>query len=74
MTTVEALEAEARQLAPTDLSRLLERLVASLDADPAVEAEGEALAAARQAELDSRTVQSVGFEEAVARLETRFPG
>ena len=40
MTTVEALEAEARQLAPTDLSRLLERLVASLDADPAVEAEG----------------------------------
>jgi len=35
--TVEALEAEALRLAPGDRARLVERLIASLEADPEVE-------------------------------------
>ena len=40
-TSLEALEAEALKLSPAERSHLLERLVASLDADPEVEAAWE---------------------------------
>ena len=36
-STLEALQAEALQLSETDRARLIDRLIASLDADPAVE-------------------------------------
>jgi putative addiction module component (TIGR02574 family) len=72
--SLEALEAEVLRLSPADRSRLLERLIASLDADVEVEAEWDAIADEREAELDSGRVQPVPFEEAIARLEARFPG
>ena len=37
-TNLEILEAEVMQLAPVERSRLLERLIVSLDSDPEVEA------------------------------------
>lgn len=73
MNTVESLEAEAAKLSRADRSRLLEHLVASLDADPDVETEWEAVAEQRQSELESGSVQPLPYEEVVARLEARFP-
>jgi hypothetical protein len=72
--SIEALEAEVLRLSQADRSRLLERLIASLDADAEVEAQWDAIANDREAELESGLVQSVPFEEAIARLEARFPG
>jgi putative addiction module component (TIGR02574 family) len=54
--TVETLEAAALQLTPADRARLVERLIAILDADPEV---GEAWAAEverRQTEIGNGTV------------------
>lgn len=74
MNTVEALEAQAEKLSPADRSRLMEHLVALLDADAEVEAEWQAVADARQGELDAGKVQPVAYEDAIARLDARFPG
>jgi hypothetical protein len=49
-------------------------LISSLDSDAEIDAAWDAIADAREAELDSGNVESVPFEEAVARLEARFPG
>lgn len=73
-TTLEVLEAEALKLPPADRSRLLERLVASLDEDHELEAAWDAVADAREAEIDSGAVVPVPLDEAIARLEARFPG
>ena len=73
-TTVEMLETEALKLAPADRSRLLERLLASLDADEELESAWDAVADAREAEIEAGTVKPVSLDEAIARLETRFPG
>ena len=73
-TTVEMLETEALKLAPADRSRLLERLLASLDADEELESAWDAVADAREAEIEAGTVKPVPLDEAIARLETRFPG
>ena len=73
-TSVEALEAEVLRLSPADRARLLTRLISSLDTDAEIEAAWDAIADAREGELDSGKVESVPFEEAVARLEARFPG
>jgi putative addiction module component (TIGR02574 family) len=73
-TSVEALEAEVLRLSPADRARLLARLIASLDADAEIEAAWDAIADAREADLDSGKVECVPLEEAVARLEARFPG
>jgi len=62
------------QLSPKDRSRLLERLIASLDADAEVEQAWDTVAVERDAQLDSGVVEPVPFEEAIARLEARFPG
>lgn len=71
--SVEALEAEALRLSPADRARLLTRLIASLDTDAEIDAAWDAIAEAREAELDSGKVQSMPFEETLARLEARFP-
>ncbi len=73
-TTLEMLEAQALKLSRADRSLLLERLMASLDADDDLEAAWDAVAETRESELDADRVQGVPFEEAVARLESRFPG
>jgi putative addiction module component (TIGR02574 family) len=71
-TSLEAIQAEVLRLSPSDRSRLLERLIVSLDADAEVEAEWEAFADAREAEITSGVATAVPLEEAVARLEARF--
>ena len=73
-TSLEALQAEASRLSPSDRSRLLEHLIASLEVDDEVEAAWEAVADEREADLESGKVRPVAFEDAIARLEARFPG
>jgi len=71
-TSLEALEAQALKLAPADRSRLLERLVASLDPDPEVEKAWEREADRREAELESGSVAAVPGHEAMARLRSKL--
>ena len=73
-TSLEALQAEVLRLSPSDRSRLLERLIVSLDADAEVEAEWDAVADARENEVISGAATAVSFKEAIARLEARFKG
>ena len=73
-TTLEALQAEVLSLSPKDKARLLDRLIASLDADTEVEAAWDALAAAREMEMNAGTVHPVPLAAALTRLEARFPG
>ncbi|MEJ8849774.1 hypothetical protein [Variovorax rhizosphaerae] len=63
---LEALEAAALKLAPADRSHLLERLIASLDADPEVEADR------REASLASGAASEVAADEAMTRLRARL--
>lgn len=71
-TQLEVLEAQALQLAPADRSHLLERLIASLDADPAVEAAWELEADRREATLQSSAVADVSAQDAIHRLRARL--
>jgi hypothetical protein len=71
-TALEALEAEVLKLSAADRSHLLERLIASLDADPDIEAAWEREADRREAELESGAVAEVPGPEAVARLRARL--
>jgi hypothetical protein len=71
-TSLEAIQAEVLRLSPSDRSRLLERLIVSLDTDAAVEAEWDLVADGREADVTSGSVNAVHLEEAMARLEARF--
>jgi putative addiction module component (TIGR02574 family) len=71
-TTLEALEAEALKLPPSDRSHLVERLLVSLDADAELEEEWAREADRRVAELDSGAVEAVPGEQAMARLRARL--
>jgi putative addiction module component (TIGR02574 family) len=70
--TVEALEAEALHLPPGERARLIERLIASLDADPEVEEAWAAEVERRQAEIDSRAVSLLPGPETLAKLKAEF--
>jgi putative addiction module component (TIGR02574 family) len=72
--TFEALQAEVLQLPADQRARLLERLMASLEQDSEAESAWDAEAARRNAELDGGRVKPVAFEDAMTRLEARFPG
>ena len=69
---LEVLEAEVLQLAPSDRSHLLERLIASLDSDPAVEEAWEREADRKEAQLKSGSVTEVSGPEAMSRLRSRL--
>jgi len=69
---LEVLEAEVLQLASVERSHLLERLIASLDLDPEVEAAWELVADKREADLASGLAQSTSGTEAIARLRARL--
>ena len=73
-TSLEAIQAEVLRLSPSDRSRLLERLIVSLDADAEVETEWDAIADARENEVTSGAATAVPLDEAMARLEARFKG
>ena len=70
--TVEALEAEVLKLAPSERSRLLERLIISLDADAEVEEAWAREADRREAELDSGAVAAIPGDQVMERLRARL--
>jgi Putative addiction module component len=72
--TLETLQAEVLRLSPKDRARLLDRLIASLDVDTEAEAAWDAVADARESQVEAGAVQPVALDAAIARLETRFPG
>ena len=70
--TVETIEAEALRLPPAERARLVERLIASLDADPEIEEAWAAEVERRQAEIDSGSVSLLPGPETLARLKSDF--
>ena len=72
--TLESLQAQVLGLSKADRSRLLERLIASLEVDVEAEAEWEQLAEARDAEVESGAVAPVALEDAMVRLRAKLPG
>jgi Putative addiction module component len=73
-TTLETLQAEVLRLPTKDRARLLDRLIASLDADVEAEATWDALADQRDSEMSTGAVHAVPLDVAIARLQARFPG
>ena len=71
-TSLEALESEVLRLPTVDRTRLLDRVVASLDADAARNAAWDALAARRDAEIEQGTVEAVPLDEVLARLRAEL--
>lgn len=65
---VEALEAALLQLPTVERARLLDRVVASLDADAARDRAWDEVAARRDAEIENGSAAEVPGPEAVARL------
>jgi len=72
METVETLEAAALHLPPGERARLVERLIATLDADPEVEEAWAAEVERRQAEIDSGAASLLPGPESVAKLKAEF--
>jgi putative addiction module component (TIGR02574 family) len=66
--TIESVEAEALQLPATDRARLVERLIASLDADPEVEEAWAAEVERRHAEMENNVVTLLPGAAALAKL------
>lgn len=73
-TSLEALEAEALKLSPEEREHLLERLVISLAADPAVEKAWEEEIERREADLDSGFAQVLPADVVIARLRAKHLG
>ena len=71
-TRLDVLEAEALKLTAADRSYLLERLIASLGADPEVERAWTEEADRREAELASGAAFEVSGAKAITRLRARL--
>ncbi len=72
METVETLEAAALHLSPSERARLVERLIATLDADPEVEEAWAAEVERRHAEIESGAVSLLPGPETLAKLKAEF--
>ncbi|MEK6282757.1 MAG: addiction module protein [Acidobacteriota bacterium] len=72
METVETLEAAALHLSPGERARLVERLIATLDADPEIEEAWAAEVERRQAEIESGAVSLLPGPETLAKLKAEF--
>jgi putative addiction module component (TIGR02574 family) len=70
--TVETVEAEALQLTPAERALLVERLIATLDADPEIEAAWAAEVERRHAEIESGAVSLLPGPETLAQLKSEF--
>lgn len=70
--TVEVLEAEALNLSVAERSRLVEKLIVSLDTEPDVESAWATEVARRHAEIESGAVSLLPGAEALARLKAEF--
>ncbi len=69
---VEIVEAEVLQLPPADRAHLVERLIASLDADPAVEEAWAVEVERRLIEIESGKISLVSGSEALTKLKAEF--
>ena len=72
LTTIEALEAEVLNLPSTDRSRLLDKLIASLDSDRAVEEAWMQEAKRRDDEIDSGAVEAVPIDVVLVKLRAEL--
>lgn len=70
--TLEALESEVLRLSTADRARLLDRVVASLDADADCEAAWDAVAARRDAEIEKGLSTVVPVEDVLAQLRAEL--
>ncbi len=70
--TVEALEAEVMSLPLTERARLVNKLIASLDAEPDVEAAWAEEIERRHAEIESGAVELFSGTEVLTRLKAEF--
>lgn len=68
----EVLEAQVLKLSPEDRGRLLDRLIVSLDQDKERDQAWDALAAQRDAEIESGKVAEIDGPEALARLRAKY--
>ena len=71
-TTLEALEFEVLRLTHEDRSRLLDRLIESLDDGAALDADWDKEAALRDAEIEEGTAVAVDGKGVVARLRAQI--
>jgi hypothetical protein len=69
--TVETLEAAALQLTPADRARLLDLLIATLNADPEIEETWAVEVERRQTEIENGTTLLPG-PESLAELKAEF--
>jgi hypothetical protein len=69
---LEALESEVLQLSAADRARLLDRVVASLDADEARDAAWDAVAAGRDAEIEAGLSAEIPVDAVLARLRAEL--
>lgn len=67
--TLEILEAQALELDPSDRARLIEKLIASLDADPEVEEAWALEVERRNAQIENGTVSLLPGPETLAKLK-----
>lgn len=70
--SIEALEIAVLQLPTAERTRLLDRLIASLDSDAARDAAWDQLAAQRDASIERGLQQEIPGPEAIARLRARL--
>jgi len=69
---IEALEAEVLRLPTVERARLLDRIVASLDADKVRDEAWDQLAASRDAEIESGAAKPVSGPEVIAKLRAEL--
>lgn len=70
--TAETLEAATLQLTPADRARLVDRSIATLDADPEVEEAWAAEVERRQTEIENGTVSLLPGPEILNKLKSEF--
>jgi len=69
---IEALEAELLRLPSVERARLLDRVVASLDADTARDEAWDRLAAERDSEIESGASTPLSGQQAIAKLRAEL--
>jgi putative addiction module component (TIGR02574 family) len=71
--SLETLEVEVLRLSTADRARLLDRLIASLDADHARDEAWDAVAARRNAEIETGQAKEIPLDDVLARLRAEMP-
>jgi putative addiction module component (TIGR02574 family) len=71
-TQLELVEAQAMQLSPAERNHLLDRLIVSLDPDPAVEVAWEQLADQREADIKAGLSHYLPGDQVIAELRARL--